>query len=155
MRTIRATTNHATGTVDVMKNVQKNVWGETGGLTSAAAIEKNNKYARGFAFRPIILEQYGAMGKGTKDQISLLASRISRSTGMPLPVVKRYWMQRLSVVLQDWNAWTIQTRLGIVSEHPMNGGTGRGRMRGGVEEDRYDDRVWGVQGGGDGAFPGD
>lgn len=133
-----------------MVNLEKNVFGETGGLASAAAIEKTNKYqtavdAHGFAFRPIIFETFGAMGKGTKDQVSLLASRISRSSGIALHVVKRYWMQRLSVVLQVWNAYSIQSRLDIVLQHPMNGGAGRGGLRGEGVDDRYDDRVWGVQ----------
>jgi len=141
------------------KNLQKNVWGETGGLASAAAIEKINKYqivvdAHGFFFRPIIFETFGAMGKSTKDQVALLASRISRSTGIAFHVIKRYWMQRLSVVLQDWNAWTILSRLDIVLQHPMNGGAGRGELRGDEVDDRYDGRVWGVQAVG-GEFAGD
>lgn len=143
-----------------MSNLEKNVFGETGGLASAAAIEKINKYqtavdAYGFAFCPIIFETFGAMGKGTKEQVAKLASRISRSTGIAFPMVKRYWMQRLSVVLQCWNAYTIESRLDIVWQHPMNGGVGRRELRGEGIDERYDGRVWGVHAVGGGEFAGD
>jgi hypothetical protein len=140
-------------------NIIKNVWRQTGGLASAAATEKINKYqvavdACGLKFSPIVLETFGGVGKGTIDLVTMLARRISRASGIVLPVIKRFWLQRLSILLQDYNIWTIESRLEIVCVHKANGGTGRHSRRDGGA-DMYDDEVVIRNHGGRGDYYGD
>jgi len=127
-------------------NIELDVWRETGGLASAAYTEKITKYqpvvdAYGFDFKPVVFETFGGVHGSTLGLIKMFADRISRRSGIPLPAIKRFWLQRFSVLLQDWNAWTIESRLSVLCQHRANGGNGRGGFR---EEEQYNDRIYGV-----------